>query len=383
MSQNASLSAIGGLVILGLALVVFAVRSVAFFPGSIRGVKVGAVAEFRGGKVGEVTDIRMVYSVEDMKYDVPVFFEYWPDKVTTVEGQKITDIEQASDEELINVLGLRARLDTKSFVTGQQAVSLAFRPDTPVRLSGYGTKGYYQGHFEIPPVESKFERISRKFEDLDLAGLVDSATRMFVAAEKLAGSPDTQKAIQNLRLGIQDARTLIESAKATVDEVRPAAIDTLKQIAALKSAEAAINEIRPVSTTALKQAGSTLKTVDTAIKEIKPASVKAIKQVDATLKTAQNFIDKDSSTRHKLERALAYRVGIDILRMEGQLGGDVVLLSRWIISSGDGKKVLVSTISRIVESTGTDDYEAYVEAQSRTPDALSREIAAAMKAKMK
>jgi uncharacterized lipoprotein YmbA len=83
------------------------------------------------------------------------------------------------------------------------------------------------------------------------------------------------------------------------------------------------------------------------------------------------------------KRTLAFRVGIDILRLEGQLGGDVELLSRWIISSGDGKKELISKISHFLESTRIDDYEAYAEAKSRALTALSKEIAAAMKTKMK
>ncbi len=83
------------------------------------------------------------------------------------------------------------------------------------------------------------------------------------------------------------------------------------------------------------------------------------------------------------KRTLAFRVGIDILRLEGQLGGDVELLARWIISSGDGKKELVSKISHFLESIRIDDYEAYVEAQSRPLTLLIKEIAAAMKTKMK
>ena len=58
------------------------------------------------------------------------------------------------------------------------------------------------------------------------------------------------------------------------------------------------------------------------------------------------------------------------------------LVSRWIIRSGDGKKEMFSHISRITEQTVTDDYEAYVEAQSRAVIALSKEIADAIKARM-
>ena len=83
------------------------------------------------------------------------------------------------------------------------------------------------------------------------------------------------------------------------------------------------------------------------------------------------------------KRILDYRVGIDIMQLVGELGGDVKLVSRWVITSGDGKKELISHTSRIVEPTGSDDYEAYVEAQSRALIALSKEIGDAIKAQMK
>lgn len=293
MSQKASLSAIGGFVILGLALAVIAAlyfgsgqlfrtasKLVAFFPGSIQGLTVGSAIEFRGVKVGEVTDIKMLYSEKDRRYEVPVFFETWSDRIYTVEGQDYLTAEDISYEETINVLGLRARLETKSIVTGQQVISLEFLPDSPVRKSGFATQGYYQGYWEIPTVESKFEQLSQKFQDLDLAGLVEAARNMFVAVEQLAGNPELQEAIRDVRLGIKDARAFIDSAKATVDDVRPAAIN------------------------ALNQAISSLNAAEASIKDIRPASTKVLKQADATLKTAQDFIDKDSSTRHDLERAL-------------------------------------------------------------------------------
>ena len=83
------------------------------------------------------------------------------------------------------------------------------------------------------------------------------------------------------------------------------------------------------------------------------------------------------------KRTLAYRVGIDIIELVGELGGNVKLVSRWMITSGDGKQELISHTTRIVEPTGTDDYEAYVEAQSRALITLSKEIADAIKSQMK
>ncbi|MBW2410777.1 MAG: MCE family protein [Deltaproteobacteria bacterium] len=253
---------------------------VAFFPGSVRGINVGSAVEYRGVKIGEVTGVRTLYSTKDRKYDVPVFFETWSDSITTVEEPGASAVEEPSDEELIEVLGLRARLDTKSFVTGQQVVSLEFLPETPVNWSGYSTDGYYKDHFEIPTVASTFEELGRKLMDLDLSELAEKATETLAAIHQLVSNPELIAAIQDIRAGVQDARVLLNSARMTVDEVRPAATSALKQAdAALRSAEAAIEEIRPVAT-------------------------RALAQTDATLKTAQDLMDKDSSTRNDLERAL-------------------------------------------------------------------------------
>lgn len=297
MSQKANLSAIGLFVIVGLALVVIAMlyfgggqlfrdrlKYVAFFPGSVRGVQVGSAVEYRGVKIGEVTKIRTLYKVKDKKYDVSVFLETWADSITYVQEPGNSSFEDLPDtemvKELIEVLGLRARLDTKSFVTGQQVVSLEFLPETPINWSGYSTDGIYEDHFEIPTVASKFEELGRKLMDLDLSTLSKRATKTLAAIEQLVSNPELLAAIQDIRLGVQDARALLNSARVAVDEVRPAASGALKQAdAALKSAEAAIEEIRPVTT-------------------------RALKQTDATLETAQKLMDKDSSSRNDLERAL-------------------------------------------------------------------------------
>ena len=293
MSQKASLSAIGLFVIIGLALVVITAlyfggtkvfrqkdKSVAFFPGSVTGIRVGSAVEFRGVKVGEVTDIKILYNPKERRIDVAVFYDVWNDRITTIEEFKTVTVEELSDDELVNVLGLRARLDLKSFVTGQQVIALEFMPDTPIKLSGYAVGGQYEGVFEVPTVESRFEELGRKLMDLDLSALAERATATLAAIEQLVSNPELIAAVQDIRLGIQDARALLKSARVTVEEVRPAA------------------------TRALTQADAALKSAETAIEEIRPVAVRTLEQTDATLETAQALMDKDSSTRNDLERAL-------------------------------------------------------------------------------
>ena len=68
---------------------------------------------------------------------------------------------------------------------------------------------------------------------------------------------------------------------------------------------------------------------------------------------------------------------IDLIRFDGTLGGEVVLLARWRILDKDGKERLMKR-SHYHTASGTQDYEAMVNAMSRMLESLSREIATAL-----
>jgi uncharacterized lipoprotein YmbA len=75
-----------------------------------------------------------------------------------------------------------------------------------------------------------------------------------------------------------------------------------------------------------------------------------------------------------------YRVGVDVMRFDGKLGGDLVLVANWTIREGQGAKRVRVQKSRIREPAGGQSYEAMVEAMSRALVRLSREIAEAIQA---
>jgi len=80
-------------------------------------------------------------------------------------------------------------------------------------------------------------------------------------------------------------------------------------------------------------------------------------------------------------RDMDYSVAVDVLRLEGRLGGSAVLAARWLLLSGDGRKVLSSKVSRIEEPTSGPTMNDLVQAQSRAVSALGKEIAEHIKAK--
>jgi uncharacterized lipoprotein YmbA len=74
-----------------------------------------------------------------------------------------------------------------------------------------------------------------------------------------------------------------------------------------------------------------------------------------------------------------YRIEMEVLRLEGSLGGNVSLEAWWMVLSGDGKRMLFSNKSTFSEAVGGKDYGSLVSAQSRAVGRLSAEIAEAIK----
>ena len=76
---------------------------------------------------------------------------------------------------------------------------------------------------------------------------------------------------------------------------------------------------------------------------------------------------------------LDYRVGVDVIRFDGNQGGDVGLIANWIIREGQEAKVARVQTFRIQEPSGGQGYEALVGGMSRALARLSREIGEAIK----
>lgn len=78
--------------------------------------------------------------------------------------------------------------------------------------------------------------------------------------------------------------------------------------------------------------------------------------------------------------AVKYRVTMEILRFDGALGGPVILNGRWRLLDGEGKELVLRsvTLSEPVTDAG---YAALVAAQGRLLAAVSRDIAAEIRSR--
>ena len=74
-----------------------------------------------------------------------------------------------------------------------------------------------------------------------------------------------------------------------------------------------------------------------------------------------------------------YRLEVDILRLDGNLGDQVTLVAQWALLEGEEDDLKLMRRSEYQEPAADKTYKGLVLAQSRTVDKLSRDIAAAIK----
>ena len=127
------------------------------FDGSVRGLRAGAPVEFRGIRVGTVTDVRLEIDPKQDSVRIPVTLEIEPQRI---------GIERGPGDERYVVMaalverGLRAQLKSGNLLTGELLVDLDFHPDSPpAKLDRSGT------YPEIPSVPAGLEALEASVTD--------------------------------------------------------------------------------------------------------------------------------------------------------------------------------------------------------------------------
>ena len=116
-----------------------------------------------------------------------------------------------------------------------------------------------------------------------------------------------------------------------------------------------------------------------------PRAESRMAAITTTIASLVRTVSGISSTSCRWDRSIRidYQVTVEMTRFDGRLGGDSVLIARWRIFEGDGRKLLVVRKSSFTEPAEGDDHEAMVSAMNRALTSLSREIAAALQNRIK
>lgn len=261
MSKKANPTVIGAFVIGAVVLIAIATalfggaelfadrtRAVSYFPGSIKGLRVGSNVLARGVRVGYVTDIQILVDIGTLETQVQVTMEIFPEAFKATREGKVIGSVAASGRSVQSIVdaGLRAQLNLESFVTGQLLVELDFHPKTPPLFRGEDPP-----YTEIPTIPSNIqqvlENVQRFVSDLqasadigsivsdaasviagldriinseDLAGIVAGLNELINAEETQRLTADLQKAVADLRATLKDTRTFVNNTGDRFGELK-------------------------------------------------------------------------------------------------------------------------------------------------------------------
>jgi paraquat-inducible protein B len=242
MPRRFSSTAIGIFVMSGLALGVVALavlgsgslfrrshKFICFFSGSLNGLKVGAAVKVRGVEIGSVSEIRLRPTPSEGRFKR---------NIEIINGLPvIIDIDESQlksrgatgaalkPQELNNLIkrGLRAQLETESFLTGLLYIDLDLHPGAPVNLMLEPGSGDYP---EIPTVPTNLQQVQEtamkalaKLNEVDFVKLTQSITDAGSAAANLLGSPDIKATLASLQSATRNLNTMISTVRGMVDNV--------------------------------------------------------------------------------------------------------------------------------------------------------------------
>ena len=174
MQQKKTYKMVGLFVIIGLAALVGVVLKYAsqrfttnqddlvvmYFEESIQGLSVGSSVVFKGVEVGKVADISLLANLKEGTFKTPVLVLFNLESNMDIVGNSELSERQMFDN-LIDK-GLRARLISANYLTGQLMIELVMDAKTPAVLHGTGK------YWEIPTELSSFAMLSQDLEEVPL-----------------------------------------------------------------------------------------------------------------------------------------------------------------------------------------------------------------------
>lgn len=269
--------------------------NVAFFEGSLKGLEIGAPVTFRGVRIGNVKDIRVVYDTDEAELKIPVIFEVDLDRLTVV-GNSDSAARDDDDGNILIERGMRAQLELRSLVTGQLAVNLDFFP---------GTKAVYQGGYEdyeeYPTVPSEVEqlrgaaqKIIGQLQDVPVDEIADAILAMLEGMDKIVSSDELAGAIsgadklmnsQDLQASLKGLRRAVDSADAAMRSVRELADRADDRVGPLvEGLRQASEEFGDL----LQQAATVLESVESSLDEDSDLRVQTITAMEEVAQAARS-----------------------------------------------------------------------------------------------
>jgi paraquat-inducible protein B len=300
MSKQANKTLIGVFVVVAVALAVAGVlilgsgalfskqdRWVAFFEGSVKGLRVGAPVSFRGVPIGQVTAIRVVYNRKDLSFWIPVTFEIDEANIKALGDYRQRMTQNQKVQTLIQA-GLRAELDMQSLVTGQLLINLDFFPEKPARLIKAEIPEIQLPYPEIPTIKTPFQEISETLQGIHPHELLRNIKATLDGLDRMVNSPQLQQGVEGLGETAKEIQSLVRNADAKLNILA-------------KSMDGTLSDARGLISRLDQTAEKTSRLVDDLSDQVAPLAG----TFKTVLETAQVSLDQARQNLQTIEREVA------------------------------------------------------------------------------
>jgi paraquat-inducible protein B len=189
------------------------VKVVAYFETSASGLVKGAPVDILGIQVGQVTDVKLLVDPRTGAAKVRVAMDLQPERVVGRGGLKGGEPEpEAVMANMVNQ-GVRAELDTGSFITGQKIITLA-------KVPGAGRASVTEeGDALVLPtttagldnVLANLSDISTKLDKIPFQQIGNNVNRLLVTTNHTVQSTNVKATLQALTQTLQAADATLEA----------------------------------------------------------------------------------------------------------------------------------------------------------------------------
>ncbi|MCQ8105360.1 MlaD family protein [Methylomonas sp. SURF-2] len=207
---------LGALALLVLGLLIFGggrefsadkVRFVVYFDSSLNGLDVGAPVKLQGVKIGQVKEIALKFDPKGGKLYKPVVLEIDRHNLNTTGGEampkEMSLKERKANLDQLVALGMRARLETQSLLTGLLYVDLNFYPDKEPMFANLE----YKDLLEVPGLPTTTDELRNTAEEV---------------AQKLRALP-LDEIVQDFAASLREIRALLASEEVKKSQIALAA----------------------------------------------------------------------------------------------------------------------------------------------------------------
>lgn len=280
---------VGALILLVAGLLIFGAgqelkadkaRYVVFFDSSLNGLEIGAPVKLQGVKIGQVKDIALQIDVKQGKFYKPVVLEIDKAILSDTEGKalpKSIGLEKLKqNRDRLVELGMRARLETQSLLTGLLYVDLNFYPNKPPAYVGLD----HDGLLEIPGVPTTVDELRNTAE---------------AVANKLRALPLDQ-IVQDFADNLREIKSLLASQE--VERSRVALANVLEQLN--KTTKTLNSNLDPL----LKNTDRTIRDADLVLLETQAVMQELKRNLPAILANTDKTMDAAAAALQQAELSL-------------------------------------------------------------------------------